>query len=428
MDLRLFPYQEEGAFWLAARKRGFLADDMGLGKTAQAITAAEHALTAFEDANPMQTNVLVIAPARNIPTWEVQIAEWARTDARPWFHLMSYEKATEDLANADPYDMPYQAVIIDEAHRLKNPAAKRTKVIYNRINRIKHVWPMSGTPMLNGPHEIWTHLYCLRSSLLPRGANNKPMDYDEFREHFCIVVEPFKRGGEPRVKGAKNVEELASLIEPFFLRRTAEQVGVELPSVLTGEIIVRAEPSDLLPISRACGDLVIDQDGLPTNETEFSTARKMIGIVKASAFCDFFEDELEDNPHEKYVVMAWTTEAIDILALRLRRFGVFVLDGRTRPSSVSDGVRLFQSDPDHRVFVGQIVAAGEGQTLTAARNLIFLERAWSPKVNEQAMKRIHRIGQKASTVLVRDVILKGSLDEAVMRINRAKELIISDFF
>ena len=64
------------------------------------------------------------------------------------------------------------------------------------------------------------------------------------------------------------------------------------------------------------------------------------------------------------------------------------------------------------MFVGQIQAAGTAITLTAANRAVFVEQAWTPALNYQAVKRHHRIGQ-GRPVLAEVLAVDGSIDHAV---------------
>jgi hypothetical protein len=86
-------------------------------------------------------------------------------------------------------------------------------------------------------------------------------------------------------------------------------------------------------------------------------------------------------------------------------------------------VDRFQKDPSCKLFVGSIMAAGVGITLTAAAHAIFLELDWVPGNVSQAEDRIHRIGQKES-VLIQHLVLEGSLDAVMAKRIIAKQEII----
>jgi SWI/SNF-related matrix-associated actin-dependent regulator 1 of chromatin subfamily A len=105
---------------------------------------------------------------------------------------------------------------------------------------------------------------------------------------------------------------------------------------------------------------------------------------------------------------------IDTLMSALQQFQPVKIDGRTNQSQREAAVEAFQTDPNCRVFVGQLQAASTAITLTAASNVLFAEADWTPAINAQAAARAHRIGQP-SAVTARFVMLDGTSDALVMK-------------
>src|SRR5690606_24192000 len=103
-------------------------------------------------------------------------------------------------------------------------------------------------------------------------------------------------------------------------------------------------------------------------------------------------------------------QILPLLAQRLEKKGITygIFTGDTKDSERKEIIRDFQAG-DRRVFAGTIQAGGVGITLTAASTVVFLDRGWSPAINEQAEDRLHRIGQK-NAVQVIDMMAKGTVD------------------
>jgi SWI/SNF-related matrix-associated actin-dependent regulator 1 of chromatin subfamily A len=86
-----------------------------------------------------------------------------------------------------------------------------------------------------------------------------------------------------------------------------------------------------------------------------------------------------------------------------------LVTGEIKPGSRTAQVDQFQHDPNCRVFIGSIQAAGVGLTLTAAQLAIFAELDWVPGNINQAEDRLHRIGQLGS-VLIQHLVFVDSVD------------------
>ena len=109
----------------------------------------------------------------------------------------------------------------------------------------------------------------------------------------------------------------------------------------------------------------------------------------------------------------------------LRPYGVVTLFGETPAEKRQKHIDKFQRNPKCRVFIGQIVAAGTGITLTAASEVMFVEASWNPAENAQAAMRAHRIGQ-TRPVRVRFMGLANSIDEKIQTVLRAKAKAIAE--
>ncbi|MEF2552009.1 DEAD/DEAH box helicase [Aurantimonas sp. A2-1-M11] len=395
------PYQLAGAEFLAARTAALLADEPGLGKSAQAIIAADTAGAG---------RVLVICPASVVENWRREIEMWSLGLFD--FEVLSFDRAGQATAGFD-------TLIIDEAHYVKTPTAKRTQTLYgpkwDRVGGLaeqaQRVYLLSGTPMPNNPSELWTHLRALHANaILAKGG--KPRTFAQFVGKFCHTRD---NGFGMQIVGGKNHDQLRAALDGFMLRRTKAEVMSEMPALRYAELAV---PGRIDP--KALGDEAVivrkaleehGVDGLKMVAGHVTTLRRLTGAAKVAGVAAWVRDWLA-NGGGKIVLFAQHRDVLDGLQAELKpAYAVARVDGSTtdRQRQVDE----FQRG-DARVFLGQLQAAGTGITLTAASDLVFVESSWVPAENEQAAQRIHRIGQDQAC-LVRFATLAGSIDEAVQR-------------
>jgi len=146
-----------------------------------------------------------------------------------------------------------------------------------------------------------------------------------------------------------------------------------------------------------------------------STLRRYIGLAKLPNVLDIIEEELATKAVDKIVLFAIHQQVIELTRLRFRKYGAVTLFGGTPAKKRQEHIDKFQNDKRCRVFIGQIVAAGTGITLTAAHEVAFIESSWVPADNAQAAMRCHRVGQ-IKPVRVRFFTCEGSVDEEVMSV------------
>jgi SWI/SNF-related matrix-associated actin-dependent regulator 1 of chromatin subfamily A len=394
----LYTYQEEGVDFLAGSARAYLADTMGLGKTVQAAVAA---------ARLRLRRVLVIGPASSLENWRREWATWGPTPCI--FRAISYANPALHDGEIDGGD--WDAVILDEAHYLKNARAKRTHRALNVARGAGRAWLLSGTPMPNNPGELWAPLRALWPQAVARTGC---ATYFEWFNHFCHWSQT--RYG-PRAYGVKNVPELRDILSGVMLRRRLEDVALDLPP-LRVESSLLPQDSAFAAALEAAG---VDPDNLEaairTEETEedgsTSRLRHLLGRYKAPLIGDLIARELDDKAYGKIVVLAYHRDVLSALRDKLQPFGVVGFDGSTPQVRRQEAIDVFTTQPGYRVFLAQQGAAGIAINLQAAHELVLVEPAWTPDENMQAIKRIHRIGQDSPS-RARIFAVANSLDEAIM--------------
>ena len=415
----LYPHQAYAVDWLVPRRRAALFDDMGLGKTGTAICAAEK-LGA--------QRVLVVCPTVVTRNWEREVRNWApqaraqvitsgraQVNAQVEYVIVSHSLLRRPPLLAQLVRAYWDVIILDEAHAMKNPTAKRTRAFYQSIvrnNGGRHVWLLTGTPMPNNPSELWTMLAGLAPERI-HDAAGKPMHWRAFRDRYCELAPSAFTPDGVRVVGAKNLDELRDRMRGFSLRRTKKQV-LNLPPMRWGTVSLTVDklPKELLAIEH---DLSTDpQVALQqlSEDKQFSTWRRLCAMAKVEAAGDLLVEELASGAYAKVVVFAHHVDVLDALELRFKEFGCVRISGDVQPHIRTQRVDLFQNDPKTRVCIANLVAGGVGITLTAASEVAFVEQSFVPGDNRQAADRCHRIGQTAP-VMARVLTLAGSIDEII---------------
>lgn len=434
MTLDLFPYQRDGAAFLASKDRAGLFDEMGVGKTAQAIAAL--------DAVNAQ-RVLIICPAAVREVWRGEIKKFATQrrrmvvgrdiqDLNLWLKgkadimLLSYEMATKwaKRLSGDLID----AIIFDEAHYLKTAGSARTEALLGRGCTGEslaawgvHVWFLTGTPNPNDAADIWSIMRFCRATALPK-------------DRFCTRYYRKWQGTYSARHDPKHdmLAELKQAISSFSIRRTKKQAGLQLPPIWLTTTTVDGDTDEIRSLLRqhpGLEDAIVDaveRGGLSFLDAQhIATLRRLVGEAKAPAFVNLLVEELR-NGLTKIVVFGIHRRALDGIESGLQRAGIRTVrfDGETGERDRREAVRAFQEDADCRVFIGNLRAAGTGLTLTAAADVTLFESDWSSAGNAQALMRVHRIGQERA-VRARFITLANSIDEHVSAVVARKTAAIA---
>ena len=414
--LNLYHYQEKGAQFLARLWKAFLADEMGLGKTVQAIRA-------MDMAGILRGSVLCPASVR--PVWEEEMKLWSLISPEMTIH--SYDEVVVNPSRLlELADHKPEVLILDEAHYLKSPDAKRTKLCYDKLPRLgSRIWSLSGTPAPNNASELWTHA---------RALGGETLGHEAFAARYCHLgpsdYGPFRVFGNKR----EMVPELANKLQPWMLRRLAAD-ELDLPPMNWGHLYLEGAPNDVRNLNEfepkaqekirailmAAKHDPEAVEFLERNVPYTATLRRLTGMAKVRPVVEEVTRVLNEGLH-KIVLFAWHKDVIEALRVSLQSFGVATIHGGTSRKGRKDEYDAFQHG-NARVFIGQITAAGVGITLTITNHAIFVEPDWNPSNMAQAAKRLHRIGQELP-VFIRVALLRGTLDDPITRVctRRAQDL------
>jgi non-specific serine/threonine protein kinase len=439
----LRPYQKHGYDWLHFLREykfgGILADDMGLGKTVQVLA---YLLSLQEQARGRKAAALLVVPKSLITNWQRESEKFT-----PSLRFLEYmgNFRNKDVSVFDAYDVvittygtmlrdieilhkyKFHHVILDESQAIKNPLAKSAKAA--RLLNAEHRLVMTGTPVENNTFELWSQFAFLNPGLLGN------MEY--FRREFANPIE--SAGDE------KSIELLRKLVFPFILRRTKEQVALELPP-RTERIVYTDMDSAQKKLyaqtrERYRAELLglIESEGL--NTARFKVLEGLLRL-RQIAIHPALVDKKYKGDAPKFEVLLETLETLQAENHKALVFSQFVemlklvkqeLDARKIKYVYLDGqtpnrqarVDLFQNDPSLPFFLISLKAGGVGLNLTAADYVIHLDPWWNPAVEMQASDRAHRIGQ-TKPVFVYKIIARNTVEEKILQLQEKKRTLVKN--
>lgn len=444
----LWPHQLEDVDKLDEEPRVLVANEPGTGKT---LLAVERDLRLRRDAYEGPT--LVVAPLSTHQTW----AETYRreTDLKvKRINRKDRESFIDDYA--DVYIMHYEALrlmpwlqdeikfghgIFDECHKLKSRTTQQTKAA--KKIKIPYLTDMSGSPVTDHPQDIWSILNHL-----------KPKDYRSFWKFFHENVEYINEWDAKSGRKFRKIigpapqwqREGLPRIEPFFVRRLKLDVLKDLPPKLSSRVYVDLAPPQrriynemrddmitwintvdnieepfvasaaIAKLQRlqmiAIGTPIFGEEVVKKNKSGEETVFRPIKLVDPSPKVDAVMELLNDQPCEQFVIFSQFKGPLRILKERFAKegisYGSFTGDD---PQQFRDIYKREFIEGKRRVLLGTISAGGVGVDglQHACANVIFIDRHWSPAINEQAEDRLHRGGQLRSVHVI-DIMANDTVD------------------
>jgi SNF2 family DNA or RNA helicase len=146
---------------------------------------------------------------------------------------------------------------------------------------------------------------------------------------------------------------------------------------------------------------------------------------KVTALLDLL-DLLMEEPSNHILVFSQFTSFLDSIKpeLKNRCYDFLYLDGQTPLDKRQELVKSFQ-DGDCRLFLSSLKAGGLGINLTQANYVILLDPWWNPAIENQAMDRAHRLGQKRVVSVIR-LISQHTIEEKILRLHETKQNLSDD--
>ena len=443
LNATLRPYQIDGFKFLAYLAvnnfGGILADDMGLGKTIQSLT---YLLWLFEEhrkVNGPKKPALVVCPKSVLDVWASEAQKFTpqlklkilknRDDINVDYiqnhiDILVLNYAQLRVCGEELNGIKWLTTILDEGQQIKNPDSKAAKCARELDSQNRLV--LTGTPIENRLLDMWS----LMAFAMPGVLGSRAY----FKKRFDKRKDPLSQS------------RLASRLRPFLIRRTKLQVAQDLPPRTEEEVYSKMEgiqvdlyKAELKRIQKAL--LGLDSDEA-VKKNSFAILQ---GLMRLRQICchpglidpKYLKEEsakmeslfyLLDQLHEeghKVLVFSQFVSMLDLIKARLelesRPYNY--LTGQTKDRKGE--IERFQTTKDPSVFMLSLKAGGSGLNLTSASYVILYDPWWNPAVENQAIDRTHRIGQKNKVIAYR-LLTRDTVEEKIRILQHQKTQLVTN--
>lgn len=469
-SIEYYPHQLDGVRRMLRQQSLILADDMGLGKTLQALTVYAADVIRSTPEQPWAQNAIVVCPAGLLGNWYDEIHNFTRFPVMicgivydqtgrakklspvarrkqldsfmdiqgPKIMVVNYEMLVQHVNDFN--QMQFSHRFADEAHLIKNHKAKRTQAWH--ALRAPRTFPMTGTPMLNKVDELWSLLHSVAPMEFPK--------YWSFVNRFAVF------GGykDKSITGIKNEKELRERLSRWMVRRMKSEV-LNLPDVQIIRHTVDLAAEQRRIYEQIKNELQVDRVNLDNPEeienalTKFLRLKQVCGTTItfngkdiSSKLDSVVEDVLQvSNNGHRCVVFTQFRDVLEQFAQRLDKESPSIkiwelhgdVDKADRQQVVKDwsgpnatGLNAVGEVVEFgNVIVCMLQVAGVGLNMTAARHGFFIDKLFTPGMNQQAIDRMHRIGaDETQPVQVHEYMCRATIESRVEHILKTKSNLI----
>jgi SNF2 family DNA or RNA helicase len=361
----------------------------------------------------MLRRALVVCPKPLVVNWTRELKIWAegvpyeviggdtQTRKAQWFasqtpiKLINYELLTRDADLVADERIHFDLVVLDEAQRIKNRDAKTAKAARS-IARDRS-WAMTGTPIENR--------------------------IDDLISIFAFV-------DPERVPADTPAKLLPELTRDSILRRVKEEVATDMPPKVIHDAFLELTPAQRESYDRAEQDGVVHLNDLGDTITVQHVFELVLRLKQICNFDPATGDsakleqlladiaEVADSGRKAIVFSQWV-EPLERLAAALTPYGPMLYHGKVPHRERQPILDRFQRERSKHVLLMSYGTGSVGLNLQFANYVFLFDRWWNPAVEDQAINRAHRIGQK-DTVFVTRFVSQGTIEERIAEILRKK--------
>lgn len=393
-------YQEWGVKYILHQERVLLGDEMGLGKTIQAIA------TMVSLKNIGATHFIVVCPASVVTNWCREITKHSLLHVikihgndkhhaiKAWITSGGVAVTTYETTahfNLDPF-FRFSLLVVDEAHYIKNPNAKRTlntKELSNHTNRLLF---MTGTALENRVEEMVELISILQPRIIPKIKNLAFMSHaPQFREK----------------------------VAPVYYRRKREDVLTELPELIESKEWCSMTYEE---------ERIYEQAAFAKQFHEMRRISWNIDNLNYSSKANRLKEIVETAELEgrKVLVFSFFLDTIHKIYLLFGNKCLNPITGSVSPQRRQEIIDEFDKAPAGTVLVSQILSGGTGLNIQSASVVVICEPQLKPSIENQAISRAYRMGQSRN-VLVYRLLCENSIDERITDILEQKQATFNAF-
>lgn len=409
-----------------------LFDEQGSGKTVMTISAFD-ILRGNNEIDAM----IVVCPKSMILEWGKDIKKFLQdkysvsiadgnSEKRREIALSKFDILVSNYEGLSPMRIVLNAkasklrflLVVDESYYAKNENASRSQVVKEIRNFCQRCFVLCGTPAPNSPYDLINQF-----NLADLGYT-----FSTFKQTNNLDSDKSKIKGLLSSRGTYIRRQKEEILD-FVPNKNFHLVKVDLPS----------EQRDMYERARSSLELELrTYDNKTFKKNLRSYYQKRSALLQICVTPGHIDHSFTKTPakyieldklvnrliEEQRKVIIWTfyKASINDLLTRYEQYEPLVIDGETSSEERKNAVEVFQNDTSRFLFIGNPSAAGAGITLHASYDAIYLSYTNQAAHYLQSLDRIHRRGQKATSVNYYLLVCSNTIEEfEVMRL-RAREL------
>lgn len=438
------PYKHQSEAFEAIKDKVFFGifHEQGLGKTKIAIDLALYWLE-----NNECDSVIFITKKSLLNNWQNEVKShtehfpivfspnkkinYSKFHSSAHLYIAHYDLIKNDLENFEQFcKLRRVGIILDESVAIKNPESGVSKAFHRLAPLFVKRIIMTGTPIDNRPHDIWSQIYFLdQGKSLGTKFKTFKEDHDLTRE----INESFFE----KNKYEKRLLALKENISPFTLRETKESTELHLPKKNYKRIEVEMDnvQRNIYETVRRQYSMEIIKDKKKKIEEFAFIAVKLLRLIQISSDPSIFDESYNNEPpklialknilskipfEEKVIVWTNFIKTAENIETRLNTKETLCITGNIDIDQRNKIINEFKTNPNKRILISTVGVAKEGLTLTVANHAIYFERNFSLSDYLQSQDRIHRITQQKISYIY-NIFTKNSVEEWLEALVMAKE-------